>query len=40
MTDQASRRDIAALAIAERTGHETINPGADYLVRLNRALFS
>lgn len=36
----AKRRDIAALAIAERTGHETINPGADYLVRLNRALFS
>jgi predicted dinucleotide-binding enzyme len=35
----AKRRDIAALAIAERTGHETINPGADYLVRLNRALF-
>ena len=35
----AKRRDIAALAIAERTGHETINPGADFLVRMNRALF-
>lgn len=32
------RRDLAAAAIAERFGH-TINPDAEYGVRLNRVLF-
>jgi predicted dinucleotide-binding enzyme len=32
------RRDLAAAAIAERFGH-TINPDAEYGVRINRALF-
>lgn len=33
------RRDLAAAAIAERFGH-TINPDAEYAVRLNRVLFT
>jgi predicted dinucleotide-binding enzyme len=33
------RRELAVAAIAERLDSATINPGADYLVRLNRALF-
>lgn len=32
------RRDLAAAAIAERFGH-TVNPDAEYGVRINRALF-
>ena len=32
------RRDLAAAAIAERFGH-TVNPDAEYGVRLNRVLF-
>ncbi|KWX20044.1 NADP oxidoreductase [Mycolicibacterium wolinskyi] len=32
------RRDLAAAAIAERFGH-TVNPDAEYAVRLNRVLF-
>ena len=32
------RRDLAAAAIAERFGH-TVNPDAEYSVRLNRVLF-
>ena len=33
------RRDLAVAAIMERLGSATENPDADYLVRLNRALF-
>ncbi|WP_461175280.1 NAD(P)-binding domain-containing protein (plasmid) [Arthrobacter sp. Z1-9] len=33
------RRDIAVAAIMERIGDGRTNPGADYLVRLNRALY-
>jgi predicted dinucleotide-binding enzyme len=34
------RRDLAVAAIMERVGGGTTNPDADYLVRLNRALFT
>jgi 8-hydroxy-5-deazaflavin:NADPH oxidoreductase len=33
------RRDLAVAAVAERMGDGTTNPDAEYLVRLNRALF-
>lgn len=33
------RRDLAMAAVAERMGEQGINPGADFLVRLNRALY-
>ena len=33
------RRDLAILAVTERMGDGTTNPDADYLVRLNRALY-
>ncbi len=34
------RRDIAADVLTERLGDETINPPAEYFVRLNRVLFT
>lgn len=33
------RRDLAVAAITERVGDSTTNPDAEYVVRLNRALF-
>jgi predicted dinucleotide-binding enzyme len=33
------RRDLAVAAVTERVGDSTTNPDADYVVRLNRALF-
>jgi 8-hydroxy-5-deazaflavin:NADPH oxidoreductase len=33
------RRDLAVAAVVERVGDGTTNPDAEYLVRLNRALY-
>jgi 8-hydroxy-5-deazaflavin:NADPH oxidoreductase len=33
------RRDIAVAAITERVGDGKTNPGADYAIRLSRALY-
>ncbi|MET9563694.1 hypothetical protein [Streptomyces tauricus] len=33
------RRDLAVAAVQERIGEVTTNPDAEYIVRLNRALF-
>lgn len=35
-----ARRDLAVAAIKERVGDGTTNPDADFLVRLNRALYT
>jgi 8-hydroxy-5-deazaflavin:NADPH oxidoreductase len=33
------RRDLAIAAVQERLGSSTTNPDAEYLTRLNRALY-
>jgi 8-hydroxy-5-deazaflavin:NADPH oxidoreductase len=38
-TRSPKRRDVAIAAVMERIGDSTTNPDAEYIVRLNRALF-